>query len=168
MSMLKKITQQEYEQEIRNFLGLKINKIYSFYDPNLFIGGLSLICLDSKKKNSNFILGIDGKMEYIVNDLKFSANTQFKKAKKSGLEFQNKIKLIEEFLIKNVQTISNLKFNSDSSTAIITFNDNSKLKVSSKNSKPLTYEDRKKEYSVFFGTKNSKEKSADFYKLIFK
>lgn len=50
------ITEDQYKKEVKNFIGLSIDRVNVLFEPNLLVGGFSLIHIaDNEKKWGSYL-----------------------------------------------------------------------------------------------------------------
>lgn len=163
-----KITEETYQQEIRNFINLSVDRVNILYDSNLCIGGFSLIHILNDQKQMAKILGISGEVTYQGQGFSTQFNTRFGKNQSEGMQFFEEARKLKEVLMESKAKVQTIHFGQNSKSVELIFEDNSKLVVEadSDDSKPLSYDDDELGYTVVFESWGQ-SKTPTYYRISF-
>jgi hypothetical protein len=163
------ITEQQYQQEIRHFVGLSIDRINILHIPSLHFGGFSLIHIIDEKKKQGKILSITGHIRYKNGSETIETKVNFDRESKDEKLFQDKANQIKQKVLKNSTKIKDFAFENNSGKVILTFDDASTLmaEIDDKHKKPLSYDDDSAKYVVYFGERISGDDQFNYFKTTF-
>lgn len=162
------ITEQQYREEIKNFIGLSIDKVNILYDPRLHVGGFSLVHIIDDAKKQGQILGLTGVVTYQKNKTIIETNVLFEENSVQEQTYLSQANKIKELILANENQVSSIEFGENSNQAILNFSDYSSLSVQTVGSmKPLTYDNDKEGYSIYFGEQESNRGNSGYFKSKF-
>lgn len=165
-----KISFEEYQNEIKNFIGLSIDKVNILYDQYLFIGGFSLVHIVNDEKKEGKIVSFNGHMVYKSGKCLIETNTHFKDVQ-NGMKFQKQANDIKKEIINDSEKVKDIffDFNEKSNKVTIVFNNNATFTIETftDQGKPISYDDDSQKYAIYFGEKITGDGDFTYLKSVF-